>query len=349
VVRLLPGLLILFLAACEAEPPETTAHKRAWTIMGTTLEITVYRPEEFEAATDLAAAYGEIEAIDRLMSLYRTDSELSVLNAAAGGPAMAVSSATRDMLDASRHFWQISGGAFDAAVKPLIDAWGFYDAATAFVPADENIAAALAVTGMEHVRVNQEGVALDAGSALDFGAIAKGYAVDRALAALTARGATAAMVNLGGTIGVTGPHPDGSPWRIGLQHPRQDALLGTVELTTGAAATSGDYDRFFVQDGTRYSHIVDPRTGRPVAGMASVSVIAPNATTADALSTAAFVLGAADGLALLNDCAGIAGIVAAINDGTIVATSTDSAGILSTTAPAVPRASTERVCVWSAP
>ncbi len=343
---------LVLLAGCDGSDPAASlsAHKRAWAIMGTTLEMTVYRPQQADAAADFDAAFAEIETIDRLMSLYRADSELSVLNGSAGGAEMSVSAQTREVLAASRHFWEISGGTFDVSMQPVIELWGFYDIAVARRPSESDIAATSATTGMDRVELSEGRVRLRPGTALDFGAIAKGYAVDRAVAALQARGASSAMINLGGTIGVTGPHPDGTPWRIGLQHPRDAALLSTVELSTGAVATSGDYDRFFEDDGVRYSHIIDPRTGRPVAGMASVSVIAPNATTADALSTAAFVLGADDGLALLNDCASVAGVVASVDsEGRIGVTATDSAGLLSVAVPVAPLAGADRACVWAVP
>lgn len=349
-MRLTALFLILTLAACDAAPPEPIMHKRAWAIMGTTLEITVYRVEAADAAADFEAAYSEIEAIDRLMSLYRADSELTALNESAGGPALQVSAATRDVLEAAQHFWRISDGALDVAVQPLIDLWGFYDVSSALLPREEDVARALALSGLRNIEMTGSMVRLSTGTALDFGAIAKGYAVDLALDALTARGAGNAMVNLGGTIGVTGPHPNGTPWRIGLQHPREAALLATVELSTGAVATSGDYDRFFESDGQRYSHIVDPRTGWPVAGMASVSVIAPNATTADALSTAAFVLGPSDGLALLNDCASISGLVAATGqDGRLEVSATESGGFLAAVVPVIPSPGSSRACLWSTP
>lgn len=349
-MRVTALLLTFLLAACEADPPEQTAHRRAWTIMGTTLEMTVYRPQGDDAAADFEAAYAEIETVDQLMSLYRSDSELTILNTSRGGAAFAVSPYTLDVIQASQHFSEVSAGAFDVSVKPLIDLWGFYDVATASLPDETDIAKALMVTGVDQVALSDTSVRLTEGAALDFGAIAKGYAVDLAIAALQTRGVRSAMVNLGGTIGVTGPHPDGSPWRIGLQHPRQAALMATVELSTGAVATSGDYDRFFEVDGRRYSHIVDPRTGWPVSGMASVSVVAPNATTADAVSTAAFVLGADDGIDLLNACNAITGLSAAIaSDGGIDVAYTEAAGVLTVAvedAANLPDPNRGVQCVW---
>ena len=145
-------------------------------------------------------------------------------------------------------------------------------------------------------------ISLAEGTRLDLGAIAKGFAVDKAVGVLNARGVSAALVNLGGNVGVFGPAPGGGPWSVGIQHPREDRLIGEVRLTEGAVATSGDYDRFFEVDGHRYGHVIDPRTGWPTQGVYSVTVVAPSAVAADALSTAAFVLGPDKGSALLNRC-----------------------------------------------
>jgi thiamine biosynthesis lipoprotein len=147
---------------------------------------------------------------------------------------------------------------------------------------------------------------------LDLGAIAKGRAVDRALDKLVARGIRNAIIDAGGDLRIIGSRPGKDSWRIGVQHPREPGvLLLTLDLKDTAIVTSGDYERFFMVDGVRYHHILDPSTGQPARGCQSVTVLAPTATEADACATAAFVLGPSKGLAFLRARPGVRGIIVA--------------------------------------
>jgi len=287
--------------------------------MGTALDVIVYRPEsEADAAMDdLEVAFLAVAEIDQLMSLYKTGSELTALNKAAGQSAVAVSTHTANVLGAASHFAALSNGALDITVEPLVRLWGFFNLETSRIPPESDINTALDQTGMERLTVDiQAGTAtLKEGSRIDLGSIAKGYGVDQALRVLKERKVPAALVNLGGTVGVLGKHPVGRPWTVGIRHPRKNQLIGEIRLEGGAVSTSGDYDRYFELNGTRYSHILDPRTGWPVEGVYSVTVVAPNATAADALSTAAFVMGPSEGLAFLSLCDGIDGLfIEPVND-----------------------------------
>lgn len=280
--------------------------------MGTTVEVTVYRSstEAHSAADDLDAAFTVITGVDDRMSLYKAGSELVGLNAQAGSGSVNVSAPLFEILDASHFYANLSNGAFDATLQPLVALWGFYDVREAAVPSQSEIDTVLRVVGTDHMRLDNAAatVALDAGAAIDLGGIAKGYAIDLALEALSARGVTAALVNLGGNVGVIGSPPGDRPWVVGLKHPRDEGLIGRLEFTTGAVSTSGDYDRYFEAEGVRYSHLLDPRTGWPVDALAALTVHAPTATAADALSTAAFVLGPEDGIALLEQCAEVTAV-----------------------------------------
>lgn len=300
--------------------------------MGTTLEITVYRPtsDRDQAAVDLEVAYQEILAVDQRFSLYRADSELVRLNAQSGQGNVAVSDEMLRILSASNYYSALSQSAFDIAIQPLVDLWGFYDVAEATVPSPDALAGVLSRVGRQHVSVDAVAgeVALTGGAGLDLGGIAKGYAVDLATAALRARGVPAALVNLGGNTGVLGLAPGDRPWVIGIRDPRNDRLISQVRLTQGAVSTSGDYDRYFEVEGKRYSHLLDPRTGRPVDGIYSLTVIAPTAMAADALSTAAFVLGAEEGMSLLSGCDRVEGLLIQPGSGsedlTTIVTGSDS-------------------------
>jgi len=144
---------------------------------------------------------------------------------------------------------------------------------------------------------------------LDLGGIAKGFIVDRALSLLEGKDVQAAFLNAGGDIKVLGTKPDGSKWRVGIRDPhKKNEVKAVLLLDKGAVATSGDYERFFEQNGVRYHHIIDPKTGYPARGLSSVTVVAPNCLTADALSTAIFVLGLSEGLALLEKLPEVEGV-----------------------------------------
>jgi thiamine biosynthesis lipoprotein len=184
------------------------------------------------------------------------------------------------------------------------------------VPAPAEIRQALAGTGQGNLRLDSRRVEkAQPALAVDLGAIAKGYAVDRAVELLRRAGIESAAVNAGGNIRLIGDH-DGRPWRIAIQHPRDAAgQLALLELADVSVSTSGDYERFFEQDGVRYHHIFDPRTGYPAGRCRSVTVVTPSAALADALSTAAFVLGPEEGLALLRRFPATEGLIVAA-DGT---------------------------------
>ncbi|HUH13024.1 MAG TPA: FAD:protein FMN transferase [Longimicrobiales bacterium] len=281
-------------------PPDPVVGR--WPIMGTFLEVRVWHADETRARTALDAAHGEVLRVDSLMSTYRPASELSRANRAAGtGRSTPLSPATAEVLAAALGYARLSDGALDVTVGPLVDVWGFYGE-EGRLPPRPVLDSARALTGWRRLALSDSGDSVRlprAGMRLDFGAIAKGYAVDRAVAALRVAGAERAMVDLGGNVGVLGAAPAGGAWRVGLRDPRNPSeALAVVAMEDGAVATSGDYERFFVADGVRYAHIVDPRTGVPVRGTASVSVLAASALASDALSTALYVLGPAEGACL---------------------------------------------------
>jgi thiamine biosynthesis lipoprotein len=165
--------------------------------------------------------------------------------------------------------------------------------------------------GWEAVRVDTAGGVLSVlpGTAIDLDGVAKGYAVDRATAALERMGVESGVVDAGGDVGFAGASPDPAGWRVGIKHPRRDGLLGVLRLDGGGVATSGDYQRCVFVDGVRYHHILDPGTGHPAGGMMSVTVCASRCMDADALATAVFVMGAERGMALVERTPGVEALV----------------------------------------
>lgn len=245
------------------------------------------------------AAVAEVARIERLYSRYRPDSVTSRLNASAGGEAVEVDGETAALLDYADTCWRQSGGAFDITSGVLRRAWDFRRPAP---PAPADVDRLLSRVGWDKVEWRRPFLRLPLpGMEIDFGGIGKEYAADRATARCLEHGAGHALVNLGGDVRAAGPRPDGSPWVIGIRHPRRpDGLVADVALLEGALATSGDYERFILADGRRYGHLLDPRTGwPPVNGLRAASVAAPLCIVAGSLASMAMLAGEDGGKRLL--------------------------------------------------
>jgi len=298
---LLPFLFLL--GACSSEP-------EVWRFegptMGTTYHVTIVEPPasvtQAMVRTDIEHA---LERVNGLMSTYRADSELSRFNRAEPGAWFAVSAETAEVVSAALGFHQLSGGAFDITVGPLVDLWGFGagSAEHGQVPDDDRIAATAAAIGSAAIAVRRDPPALRKSAAreIDLSAIAKGYGVDLVASALQARGLSDYMVEVGGEVRTAGHNPQRERWRIGIESPElvRAGVVTAVRVSGESVATSGDYRNYFESDGKRYSHTIDPRNARPVAHeLVSVSVIAADCMSADALATAINVLGPDAGMAL---------------------------------------------------
>jgi thiamine biosynthesis lipoprotein len=253
-----------------------------------------------DAAVQLAqVAIDEVRRIEATYSRYRPETIVSRINANAGGDWVSVDAETEALLDYAATLHAASGGAFDITSGVLRRAWDFR---AARVPQHEQLAPLLALIGWDKVEREPGRVRLAlAGMELDFGGFGKEYAADRAAALLAAQGVRHGYVNLGGDLHVIGPQPDGTPWQIGIQDPRDAQMLcASIPVQSGALATSGDYERFFECEGRRYCHVLDPRSGYPVAHWRSVSVLAPLAIAAGSYATIA-MLRQDEALALLDD------------------------------------------------
>lgn len=209
------------------------------------------------------------------------------------------------------------GGAWDGTVGPLVDAWGFgRRGRPGRVPPAETITALLKDVGFDKIEIRDSGalVKRHAAVSLDLSSVGQGYGVDQLAGMVRAAGFTNFLVEIGGEIYAAGARPDGRPWRVGISRPvagaRPDDIFKVVSLEDQAFSTSGDYRQFFVQDGIRYSHHIDPATGYPVRnGVVSVSILADSCTFADGLGTAVLVLGAEKGLALIERLEGVEGFL----------------------------------------
>jgi len=278
-------------------------------VMGTFSRVVVIAKSERAAQRCIDAAFDVQNRIESLMSDFRADSELSKINRLGAQGPVPVSEMTFEVLQRSVHFSALSNGAFDVTVGPLVDLWR--KAGEADVPPTADaLAEARRKVGSDKLLLDEKNRTVRfavEGMRVDLGGIGKGYAVDKAVEAMQKHGALGGMVDLGGNIRCFGRPPQGQErWRIGLQDPNvaPDEFGGTqpllvLALTDESVATSGDYRRFVKVQGEKQSHIIDTTTGKGANKLASDTIIAPDATTADALSTAVNVLGPQAGLALV--------------------------------------------------
>lgn len=295
--------LIIRKAAAPKPPEFTTGHSGTRMVMGTFANITAVAEDEKTIAESIEAAYKQLVAVDEMMSDYKEDSELSVVNREAYERPVQVSEPLFDVLQTSVAYSKLSGGAFDVTIGPVVQLWRSIDK-KGTRPTDEEMAAARARVGYEKLILDDEKRTVrfaEPGMLLDLGAIAKGYGIDRAIEAMQAAGAAGGLVDVGGDIRCFGISPKMTRvWRIGLDNPDGSGDIPMVlNLSDTAIATSGDYRRFVMLDDQRYSHIIDPAAGSSANGLTSVTIIASRAVEADALATAVSVLGQKKGLELV--------------------------------------------------
>jgi thiamine biosynthesis lipoprotein len=261
--------------------------------MGSPCEIRLYAASRSRAESLAAAAVAEVGRLEAKYSRYRDDSVTARINASAGDlSGVVVDDETAALLDYAATAHRESGGLFDITSGVLRAAWDFRSGR---LPAAERVEALRSRVGFEKVHWERPRIALPrCGMELDFGGYVKEYAADCVASLCRARGAAHGLVDLGGDLAVVGPHPDGEPWRVGIRHPRApETPMASVRLAAGGLASSGDYERFMVVDGLRYSHLLDPRTGWPVRGLTAVSVAAGLCLVAGTASTVAMLKGAA--------------------------------------------------------
>ena len=251
---------------------------------------------QLDADTELArraadAAIADVRRIEAKYSRYLDDSLTTRINRAAGGAPVDIDAETAALITYADRCYAQSGGLFDITSGVLRRAWDFRRQPPA-LPDEAALAAALARIGWADVEWNERTIRLPrTGMEIDFGGIGKEYAADRMATICIDQGIAHGLVNLGGDVRAIGTQANGAPWRVGIKHPRKEGkTIAAVELVDGAVATSGDYERFFELDGRRYCHILDPRSGMPVAYWQSVSVVAPLCIVAGSCSTMAMLM-----------------------------------------------------------
>lgn len=268
--------------------------------MGTRISIELWATDEDRGNTAIDAVLEEFRRIDRAMSPYREGSELALLNREASRRPVKVSRELFDLLEKSLAFSRLTDGAFDITFASVGHQ---YDYRQGIAPSDEQLAADLPKINYRHIELNPKTRSISfkqPGVRIDLGGIAKGYAVDRGIALLQQHHIDQALITAGGDSRILGDH-GGRPWNIGIRAPRdRNSVVAVLPLTNTAISTSGDYERYFEADGIRYHHIISPATGRSASELRSVTIIGPDATSTDALSTSVFVMGPTAGLALID-------------------------------------------------
>lgn len=290
----------LLFSACGLLGPETASE--SFETMGTRATLTVAGGEAARLAACTSETKRLMYALESELSVYRAGSAVSRLNAVAGVRPLEVPEHTRRLLELSKEYGELTGGAFDVTVGPVVDLWRPAKGRPPSLPGDDALKEALSRVDFRQIQVTGAAAFLSRpGMRVDLGGIAKGYAIDLAWRLCRDLGARNFMVDLGGNIRVSGKAGRRLSWSIAIRDPFNKASnLAKIEMPDEwAVATSGQYERFIEIEGRRYGHIVDPRTGYPAAGLAGVIVLASDATMADALSTGLFVLGSKRSIPLL--------------------------------------------------
>lgn len=294
-------LCLLFLSSCI--PAKEGLYKETRSSMYTIVSITVSSDSKEKAKIAIERAFNELDRLAKLLNFYSQDSEVSMINRHAGSKPVKVSPETLEIIEKALYVSESTGGAFDITVGPVVRLWDFKNK---ILPDKRLLKEKLKYVGYKNVILDKERSTVfikKKGAEIDLGGIIKGYAADKASEVLRKSGIKSGIVAVGGDIRTFGNRPDGKPWKVGIQNPRQkgkdDEIFAVVDLSDMAISTSGDYERFFVKDGKWYHHLLNPQTGYPVYESQSVTVIAKEAVFTDAFATGIFVLGPQKGMDIL--------------------------------------------------
>lgn len=280
--------------------------------MGTFVNMIIFDSSRDRAQEAMEKAFNEMNRIIDILSCHDSSTPVSFLNRT--GNLKEMSPELYQILNSSLQFHASTAGAFDVTIKPVLDLYRDSFEQQHKPPEREDVQQALCHVGSDNLQFSRAGASFRQermGVTLD--GIAKGYIVDRTMEVLRSAGITHALINAGGDICVIGSRGDGKPWMIGVQDPaHKDECLQTIEMSDGAIATSGNYEVYFDRE-KLYHHIISPKAGVPISGPTSVSVIAPDTMTADALSTSVFVMGIEQGTRFLKATPGVGGLIVASN------------------------------------
>lgn len=295
----------VFISLTGCKTPKEKVYRKSVILMDTRVEINAVSDSSEKAEKAIDKAFVEIEKLDTLLNFFSEKSELSEINKNAGIRSVKVSAETFDIFEKAVYAGKKTDGAFDLTIGPEIVLWDFYKK---IKPDDREIKKRLSLVNYRNINMDKKGRTIylkKKGMSVDLGGIAKGYAADKASEVLKASGIKAGLVAIAGDIKAFGMKPDGRPWKVGIRNPRQkdknDELIATIELVDSAISTSGDYERYFIVDGERYHHILNPKTGYPAALSQTAVIIANDGYITDSFSTGIFIMGHEKGLRLLDE------------------------------------------------
>jgi len=302
--KIRPYLFILLLSytgyTCSAQR-FTTNHKSIR--MGSNFDVIAVSEDSALTIEAIHHAYEEIKRVEHLISSWDSTSQTSRINQQAGIKPVQVDKELFELIKRSIKVSKLTDGAFDITYASLDPIWNFKDT-NLVLPTKEQISQSVAHIGYRKIILNHDSMSIylpEKGMKIGFGAIGKGYAANQAKHVMMDLGITDGLVNAGGDLIAWGKKADGTSWKVGIADPKKkNAIFSYLSISNGAVVTSGDYERFVMIGGKRYAHILDPRTGYPVTGLMSVTIMCPDAELADALATSVFVLGKEKGLRLIN-------------------------------------------------
>lgn len=302
--------LLLVCNAAQAQAParELKTQKKVLLLMGTRFELVAVSEDEQQANEAIEAGIKEIQRIEALISEWQPTSQTSAINRSAGGMPVPVDEELYELIRRSLRISELTGGAFDISWAAADKVWKF-DGSMKEMPSQEAVKNSIRHIGYQKIQLIPETHSVflkEEGMKIGFGAIGKGYAANRARDLMRRMGIQSGVVNAAGDLITWGKQADGQPWYIGIADPAdKEKVFSWLTADHTAVVTSGSYEKYAEINGKRYGHIIDPRTGYPVSGLKSVTIICPDAELADALATAVFVLGKEEGLYLVNQLKGV--------------------------------------------
>jgi thiamine biosynthesis lipoprotein len=315
----------LLVVACGGDSFPSPHHlivERSRLSMGSEVRLTAWTADEPRAVGAFEQAFAEFDRLDRLLSVWHPGSDVSRINAAAGRAPVTIATETLEVLRTARQVSEWTGGKFDVTFGALSGLWKFDHDQDDRIPRPADVQAQLPLVDYQSLDVDvtsRTAFLRRPGMRVHLGGVGKGYAVDRAAAILRAEGITDFLIQSGGDLYAGGRRGD-RPWRAGIRDPRgpADLVFAAMNVRDETFSTSGDYERFFLRDGRRYHHILDPDDGAPARGCRSVTIVARQAMLADALSTGVFVLGPEAGMALIEKLPEVEGVIVTAGNAVLV-------------------------------
>lgn len=300
--------MAIFLSIWDCTADTGKVHKKVTRLMGSRFEITAISNDGNSAWAGIEKAIQEITRIEKLISSWDANSQTSEINRNAGIQPVRVSRELFDLIFRCKKISELTNGAFDISFAAVDHIWRF-DRSVQQLPGADVVAASVSKVNYQNILLNKyEGTVFlkEQGMKIGFGGIGKGYAANKAKEEMRKLGITSGVVNAGGDLIAWGQLEDGGLRKIGIADPKNDSqILAWLSVRNVAVVTSGDYEKYFISSGVRYSHIINPKTGYPVTGIKSVTIVCPDAELADALATGVFVLGEKGGLELVDRLKGI--------------------------------------------